>query len=161
MFKDMCGDLNKAEKYIYVEYFIIQSGKFGDTLASIMAQKVTEGVDVRVMYDDLGSIGTYSAADIIELSKKGIKCIPFNPFLFIKSQLNNTDYRRGCKKLCIYICLILECNSVFYKADILENLKKDHLNKQGETVERTMDDVKKGLLYNLGNNLLRLIAPLL
>ena len=94
MFRDMCEDLKKAEKYIYVEYFIIQSGKFWDTLADIMAQKVTEGVDVRVMYDDLGSIGTFSVVDVIELSKKGIKCIPFNPFLFIKSQLNNRDHRK-------------------------------------------------------------------
>lgn len=94
MFRDMCGDLKKAEKYIYVEYFIIQSGKFWDTLADIMAQKVKEGVDVRIMYDDLGSIGTFSIVDVIDLSKKGIKCIPFNPFLFIKSQLNNRDHRK-------------------------------------------------------------------
>ena len=94
MFMDMCEDLNKAEKYIYVEYFIIQSGKFWNALSSIMAQKVKEGVDVRVIYDDLGSIKTFSVTDIIELSKKGIKCIPFNPFLFIKSQLNNRDHRK-------------------------------------------------------------------
>ena len=94
MFRDMCEDLRKAEKYIYVEYFIIQSGKFWNTLTDIMARKAAEGVDVRVMYDDLGSIGTYSVADMIELSKKGIKCIPFNPFLFIKPQLNNRDHRK-------------------------------------------------------------------
>lgn len=94
MFLDMCEDLKKAEQYIYLEYFIIQSGKFWDALVDIMAQKVTEGVDVRVMYDDLGSIGTFSVVDIIELSKKGIKCIPFNPFLFVKSQLNNRDHRK-------------------------------------------------------------------
>ena len=94
MFRDMCRDLKAAEHYIYVEYFIIQSGIFWDTLADIMAQKVKEGVDVRVMYDDLGSIGTFSVADVIELKKKGIKCIPFNPFLFIKSQLNNRDHRK-------------------------------------------------------------------
>lgn len=94
MFQDMCEDLKAAEKYIYVEYFIIQPGKFWDTLTGIMERKVTEGVDVRVMYDDLGSIGTYSMSNIMELSKKGIKCIPFNPFLFIKSQLNNRDHRK-------------------------------------------------------------------
>ena len=94
MFHDMCEDLKKAEKYIYVEYFIIQPGKFWDTMKELMAQKVSEGVDVRVMYDDLGSIGTYSLSNIAELSKKGIKCIPFNPFLFIKSQLNNRDHRK-------------------------------------------------------------------
>ena len=94
MFRDMCEDLKKAEQFIYVEYFIIQSGTFWDTLADIMAQKVTEGVDVRVIYDDLGSIGTFSVADVIALSQKGIKCIPFNPFLFIRSQLNNRDHRK-------------------------------------------------------------------
>lgn len=94
MFRDMCEDLRKAEKYIYAEYFIIQSGKFWDTLVDIMAQKVKEGVDVRVMYDDLGSIGTFSVIDVMELTKKGMKCIPFNPFLFIKSQLNNRDHRK-------------------------------------------------------------------
>ena len=94
MFRDMCEDLQRAEKYIFVEYFIIQQGKFWDTLTDIMAKKAGEGVDVRVMYDDLGSIGTYSAYNIVELAKKGIKCIPFNPFLFVKSQLNNRDHRK-------------------------------------------------------------------
>jgi cardiolipin synthase len=94
MFQDMCRDLRNAKSYIYLEYFIIQKGKFWDTLTEIMAQKVTEGVDIRVMYDDLGSIGTYSVSDIIALTRMGIKCIPFNPFLFIKSQLNNRDHRK-------------------------------------------------------------------
>ena len=94
MFADMQADLKKAERYIYVEYFIIQSGKFWDTLTDILAGKAEEGVDVRVMYDDLGSIGTYSAKDIKYLRSKGIKCIPFNPFFFIKSQLNNRDHRK-------------------------------------------------------------------
>ena len=94
MFEDMCEDIRKAEKYIFVEYFIIQSGLFWDTLTDLMAKKVSEGIEVRVIYDDLGSIGTYSFVDIKELSKKGIKCIPFNPFLFIKSQLNNRDHRK-------------------------------------------------------------------
>lgn len=94
MFQDMCEDLKKAQKYIYVEYFIIQRGKFWDTLTDIMAEKAAAGVEVRVMYDDLGSIGTYSLSNVIDLSKKGIKCIPFNPFLFIKAQLNNRDHRK-------------------------------------------------------------------
>lgn len=94
MFGDMCEDLKKAQKYIYVEYFIIQSGKFWDTLTDIMAERAAEGVDVRVMYDDLGSIGTYSFSNVIDLSKKGIKCIPFNSFLFMRAQLNNRDHRK-------------------------------------------------------------------
>ena len=94
MFKDMCEDLKKAEKFIYVEYFIIQSGKFWDTLTDILAEKAAAGVDVRVVYDDLGSIATYSAKDIKFLADKGIKCIAFNPFFLIKTQLNNRDHRK-------------------------------------------------------------------
>jgi len=94
MFAEMCEDLRKAEKYIFVEYFIIESGKFWDTLSGIMAERVRKGVDVRVMYDDFGSIATYSPKDIRKLKEKGIKCIPFNPFFSIRSQLNNRDHRK-------------------------------------------------------------------
>ena len=94
MFADMCEDLKTAEKFIYVEYFIVQSGKFWDTMTDILARKAAEGVDVRVMYDDLGSIGTYSPTDVRGLSKKGIKCIAFNPLLFLSTQLNNRDHRK-------------------------------------------------------------------
>ena len=93
-FADMCEDLKKAEKYVYLEYFIIEAGKFWDTLVDILAERVEKGVDVRVMYDDLGSISTYSVKDIKYLKSRGIKCIPFNPFLLIKSQLNNRDHRK-------------------------------------------------------------------
>ncbi len=94
MFVDMCEDLKKAEKFIYVEYFIIENGKFWNTLVDIMAERAAAGVEVKVMYDDLGSIATYSAKDILDLSKKGITCIPFNPFFLIKTQLNNRDHRK-------------------------------------------------------------------
>ena len=94
MFPDMCEDLKKAKKYVFIEYFIIESGKFWDTLTDILAQRAAEGVDVRVMYDDLGSIGTYSLKEIRALREKGIQCIPFNPFFLIRSQLNNRDHRK-------------------------------------------------------------------
>ncbi len=94
MFADMCEDLKRAERFIFIEYFIIQSGKFWGTITEILAERVQAGVDVRVMYDDLGSIATYSVKDITELSKLGIKCVPFNPFFLIKSQLNNRDHRK-------------------------------------------------------------------
>lgn len=94
MFPDMCEDLKRAKKYIFVEYFIIERGEFWDKLSGIMAEKVKEGVDVRVMYDDFGCIATYSPKDILELRKQGIKCISFNPFFSIRSQLNNRDHRK-------------------------------------------------------------------
>ncbi len=94
MFPDMCEDLKSAKDFIYVEYFIVQRGIFWDTLTDILAAKAAAGVDVRVMYDDLGSIGTYSPAELYKLTRKGIKCIAFNPILFLSAKLNNRDHRK-------------------------------------------------------------------
>ena len=94
MFADMLTDLKSAEKFIFIEYFIIEPGKFWGGLTDVLIERAAAGVDVRVVYDDLGSIATYSAADFKELTKKGIKCIPFNPLLFLTTQLNNRDHRK-------------------------------------------------------------------
>ncbi len=94
MFKEMCEDLKTAEKYIFIEYFIIERGIFWDTITDILSERASAGVDVRVVYDDLGSIGTYSVENIRELTKKGIKCIAFNPLLFLSARLNNRDHRK-------------------------------------------------------------------
>ncbi|MCR4892407.1 MAG: cardiolipin synthase [Lachnospiraceae bacterium] len=94
MFADMCLELEKAEKFVFIEYFIVQAGKFWDTMVEILARKAAEGVDVRVMYDDVGSIATYSRSEVRQLEDKGIKCLPFNPFFFLQLQLNNRDHRK-------------------------------------------------------------------
>ena len=116
-FPDMCKDLENAKKFVFIEYFIIASGEFWDTLTEILARKSAEGVDVRVMYDDLGSISTYSVADIKKLKDKGIKCIPFNPFFLIKSQLNNRDHRK----------IMVIDGEVAYSGGI--NLADEYINK--------------------------------
>lgn len=94
MFKDMLEDLEKAEEYIYLEYFIIQAGIFWDSLVEVMVRKQQEGVDVRVIYDDLGSLATYSKAELNHLKESGIRCIPFNPIFFLSMQLNNRNHRK-------------------------------------------------------------------
>jgi len=94
MFADMCSELEKAERFIFLEYFIVKNGFFLNSLVDILARKAKEGVDVRVMYDDLGSISTYSGIDALKLKSLGIKCISFNPLFFVTSQLNNRDHRK-------------------------------------------------------------------
>lgn len=94
MLEDMLIELKNAEKFIFIEYFILENGKFWNSILKILEEKVKNGVDVRVLYDDLGSIATYSLKNMKELNKKGIKCIPFNPLIFIKSTLNNRDHRK-------------------------------------------------------------------
>jgi cardiolipin synthase len=94
LFADIVKDLKTAQKYIFMEYFIIERGKFWDTLTDILVERAQAGVDVRIIYDDLGSITKYSFANIHDLRKKGIKCIAFNPLLFVTTHLNNRDHRK-------------------------------------------------------------------
>lgn len=55
-FEAMLEDLKKAKRYIFLEYFIIEEGIMWNSILKILEEKVKEGVDVRVMYDDVGSI---------------------------------------------------------------------------------------------------------
>ena len=94
MFPDMLEDLRAAEKTIYAEYFIIQHGEMFDAMLDIMRQKAAQGVDVRVIYDDLGSISTFSARDRRELIESGIRCVAFNPMLAVGGTLNYRDHKK-------------------------------------------------------------------
>lgn len=94
MFEAMKEALEKAERFIFAEYFIIENGFMWDSLVEILERKVHEGVDVRVMYDDLGSISTYAKENVKALQKKGIRCIAFNPMVFIRGTLNYRDHRK-------------------------------------------------------------------
>ncbi len=94
LFPRMLEELKSAERFIFVEYFIVENGLMWDSMVEIMSQKAAKGVDVRVMYDDLGSISTYSGENAAKLRKKGIHCIPFNPLIFVKGTLNYRDHRK-------------------------------------------------------------------
>lgn len=92
--EQMLEDLKSAEHFIYAEYFIVEKGIMWDSIVEIMEQKAAAGVDVRVMYDDLGSISTYSRKERLQLQKKGIQCIAFNPLVCVKGTVNYRDHRK-------------------------------------------------------------------
>lgn len=94
MFPDMLEDLRHAEKYIYVEYFIINHGLMFDSIVDILKEKAAAGVDVRLMYDDIGSISTFSTHEQYKLLKSGIRCVAFNPVLAIGGTLNYRDHKK-------------------------------------------------------------------
>lgn len=95
LFFDYIDELKKAERYIYIEYFIIESGFMWDSILEILTEKAKNGVDVRVIYDDLGSFGTLPSRYNLELINEGIKCIKFNPFIIsVTGRLNNRDHRK-------------------------------------------------------------------
>ena len=94
-FSLMLEKLKEAKRFIFLEYFIIERGKFWDSILEVLIEKANSGVDVRVMYDDVGSIGTLPRKYYKELEKKGIKCLAFNKFIPVVSAVhNNRDHRK-------------------------------------------------------------------
>ena len=88
-------DLERAEKYIFMEYFIISRGEFWDSILEVLARKVKEGVEVRFMYDDIGCMGKVHLVYHKKMEKLGIKCVKFNPFVPVVTNVhNNRDHRK-------------------------------------------------------------------
>ena len=94
-YKELIEDLKKAKKYIFMEYFIIERGQMWNGILEILEEKAKQGVDVRVMYDDIGTIYKLPNNYPKRMKKKGIKCVKFNSFVPIMSALhNNRDHRK-------------------------------------------------------------------
>lgn len=95
LYTSILDELKKAQKFIFIEYFIISEGKFWNSIIEILNQKAQEGVDVRVIYDDFGSLMRLPTGYQYLLLKNKIKCIQFNPIkLFFSGTLNNRDHRK-------------------------------------------------------------------
>lgn len=94
-FKVMLEELKKAEKFIFFEYFIVKRGTMWNSILEILEEKAKQGVDVRVMYDDLGCISTLENSYPKKLEQKGIKCVAFNKLHPISGVImNNRDHRK-------------------------------------------------------------------
>lgn len=91
----MLQALRGAKKYIFIEYFIIHSGKFWGAILEILKEKAAQGVDVRVIYDDIGSIYTLPSHYDQTLAEYGIRCQVFNRFVpVVTTVMNNRDHRK-------------------------------------------------------------------
>lgn len=95
MFIDMLDELKKAKHFIFMEYFIVHEGAFWDSILQVLKEKVLEGVEVKLIYDDMGSVSTLPPNYFMELRMYGIECYSFNPLNPILSlRLNNRDHRK-------------------------------------------------------------------
>ncbi|MEG1409930.1 MAG: cardiolipin synthase [Terrisporobacter sp.] len=94
-FERIIEELKKAKHFIFLEYFIIEEGIMWNTILDILIEKVKEGVDVRVIYDDVGCVMKLPYKYSDELEKLGINCRIFNPFVpMFTNRLNNRDHRK-------------------------------------------------------------------
>ncbi|WP_408956144.1 cardiolipin synthase [Natroniella sp. ANB-PHB2] len=94
-FERLKEELKGAKEYIFLEYFIIEEGEMWDSILEILVEKAANGVDVRVIYDDVGCLFTLPYKYDEKLEKMGIKCAVFNPLTPILSpKINNRDHRK-------------------------------------------------------------------
>ncbi len=96
-YQEMLVQLKKAEKFIFMEYFIIEEGVMWEGLLEVLSEKAGQGVDVRIMYDDVGCLQTLPYNYHNKLQSLGIKVTVFNPFKpHINIAMNYRDHRKIC-----------------------------------------------------------------
>lgn len=95
MYADLLPELEKAEKFIFLEYFIIRPGEMWDGVLEILKRKAAAGVDVRIIYDDMGCIDILPANYNETLESWGIRTMAFNRFVpAVSLVMNNRDHRK-------------------------------------------------------------------
>ena len=91
----MKADLEKAEKFIFMEYFIVADNSAFQEIREILVRKARQWVEVRLMYDDIGSLGFVNLRFARGLSEDGIRCRVFNPAVpVVNLFLNHRDHRK-------------------------------------------------------------------
>ena len=97
LFADLLYDLRAAKKFIFLEYFIIAPGRLWDEIHRILLNKVRLGVEVRLIYDDVGCMRTLPSDFVRKMNAEGIRCQRFatvTPVVTVSH--NNRDHRKIC-----------------------------------------------------------------
>lgn len=119
MFARMLEDLERAERFIFLEYFIISTGEMWDSIVAVLKRKAAQGVDVRLIYDDFGCITGLPSNFVVQMERCRIHCIPFNPVVPLLSMvMNHRDHRK---------ILVIDGN-VAYNGGV--NLADEYINRK-------------------------------
>ncbi|MCI8464286.1 MAG: cardiolipin synthase [Lachnospiraceae bacterium] len=95
LFQDLLEDLEQAKYYIFMEYFIIEEGLMWNRILEVLERKVSEGVDVRLIYDDMGCVSLLPKGYDKWMERKGIRCMAFNRIVpFFAMVMNHRDHRK-------------------------------------------------------------------
>lgn len=95
MLEALLPELERAEKYIFIETFILEEGIMWDSILEVLKRKAAQGVLVRVLYDDMGCFLTLPPDYAQKLAQYGIEAAVFNPFQpFLTVKQNNRDHRK-------------------------------------------------------------------
>lgn len=95
MHRQLLVDLQNAEKFIYMEYFIIEEGKFWNSILAVLKEKAAQGVEVKVLYDDIGCMATLPGNYSKQLKAFGIEATPFAKLRAnADNEFNNRSHRK-------------------------------------------------------------------
>ncbi len=95
LYKRLIEELQKAKSFIHLEYFIIKDGYVFDKIKKILIEKALEGVEVKILYDDLGCVDL-SNKIIKQLNQNNIKTACFNKISFkiFRPSINYRNHRK-------------------------------------------------------------------
>ena len=95
MWKQMLEDLKRAKKFIFLEYYIVEEGLMWDSILEILEEKAAQGVEVKMLYDDIGCMVTLPGDYTVYLRSKGIDAHKFNKVIpRMTVAYNNRDHRK-------------------------------------------------------------------
>ena len=95
MWQQMLEDLRSAEKFIFLEYYIVDEGVMWDSIREILEEKADQGVEIMMLYDDIGCMVTLPGDYTLYLRSKGIEAHKFNKVIpRMTVAYNNRDHRK-------------------------------------------------------------------
>lgn len=99
-FNDAIARMEKAERFIFLEYFILAEGKLWDTILEVLIDRARHGVEVKIIFDDFGNITRMRGDTIEKMRAEGIEVCVFNP---VHQYVNRLyfNYRDHRKILCV------------------------------------------------------------
>ena len=88
-------DLRRAEKFIFLEYYAIEDSEAFHRVEKVLYERAQAGVEVRIFYDDIGSISFIDTDFVARMERRGFKCRVFNPFAPVMNVfMNNRDHQK-------------------------------------------------------------------
>lgn len=95
MWQQMLEDLKRAKKFIFLEYYIVDEGLMWDSMLEVLEEKAAQGVEVKMLYDDIGCMVTLPGDYTVHLRSKGIDAHKFNKVIpRMTVAYNNRDHRK-------------------------------------------------------------------
>ena len=94
--RQILGRIKAAERFIFMEYFILAEGKLWDRMSAALCERARSGVEVKIIFDDFGNIKRFSAESLQTLRDAGVEVIVFNPVHEYVNRLyfNYRDHRK-------------------------------------------------------------------